>query len=411
MFLRVSNAVDGTPMNLSVPFCAEHSSYWTHLRFPGPAGSNAIPRLDIAAMPGETSHWVEVGSRLDTLDDGEWSLKATPQNASLHSQLHYTVEVGVPTAATATPHDQFDVIAAFKVRGCPYIDKGGTDNAPLGPAAPNSCPLLLAYDANTRGTRRIRRVEEQVATVMRRVKAHQRKLPPHGQLPTANATIVSCTDCFPNRSGLSAAWNESATQFRNAFGIQVQGEDDLASPTFSGCDHAYAYRTIGDPCRSKTCWDGIYANASRCLRPTLQQHFGNPAVGRCVAIASLGDEITIPQPESVPGGPAQATAEFIPWAQRQGLHPSDIGCNAASGANSSNWTGCHYDASTANAAANPALFYWSTVWGFQWAALQMKEFTDLVKQFLPNAGVGANFESTGARHRICVPSRSVLGFS
>ena len=38
IFLRVSNAADGTPMNLSVPFGVEHSSYWTHMRFPGPGG-------------------------------------------------------------------------------------------------------------------------------------------------------------------------------------------------------------------------------------------------------------------------------------------------------------------------------------------------------------------------------------
>ena len=75
-------------------------------------------------------------------------------------------------------------------------------------------------------------------------------------------------------------------------------------------------------------------------------------------------------------------------------YPADIGCNVDAGPNSSNWTGCHYDASTTNATKNPALYYWSSVWGYEWAALQMKAFTDLVKQYLPNAGVGANFEST-----------------
>ena len=59
-------------MNLSVPFCNEHSSYWTHRRFPGTGG---IPKLSLPASPGESSGWVEAGSRLDTLNDGEWGLQ------------------------------------------------------------------------------------------------------------------------------------------------------------------------------------------------------------------------------------------------------------------------------------------------------------------------------------------------
>jgi hypothetical protein len=30
VYLRLHNHPGGTPMNLSVPFCNEHSSYWTH---------------------------------------------------------------------------------------------------------------------------------------------------------------------------------------------------------------------------------------------------------------------------------------------------------------------------------------------------------------------------------------------
>ena len=83
--------------------------------------------------------------------------------------------------------------------------------------------------------------------------------------------------------------------------------------------------TIGDPCRTPTCWDGIHANATRCLNKTLAERYSDPKVGRCVAIASLGDEITIPQPSTVPGGAAQATAQFIPWAQARNLTVSPSG--------------------------------------------------------------------------------------
>ena len=52
LFLRLLNHPDGVSMNLSVPFGAEHSSYWTHLRFPNPDGSNSIPELLLRAGPG-----------------------------------------------------------------------------------------------------------------------------------------------------------------------------------------------------------------------------------------------------------------------------------------------------------------------------------------------------------------------
>lgn len=389
VFLRVVNHADGVPMNLSVPFGAEHSSYWTHKRFPGPSGGNQIPTLLLAASPGGSSGWKEAGSRLDTLDDGEWGLQAAAANASLLHQLHYTLEVGVPAA-----DGSIERIGAFEEHGCPIPT---ALSCPIGPApfaAGSFCTLILAYDANTRGTKRIRRVEAQVETAAARVAAYAPMLPKHGKPPSANGTIISCTNCFPNMTGLRPAWNVSATQFRAAYNLHVQGEDNLASKDFAGCDRAWAYRTIGDPCRSPSCWDGIKANATRCLQARLESEFSDPMVGRCVAIASLGDEITIPTPESTIGGPEQATALFIPWCKARGLAPKDIDCNLASLPNvTSNWTGCHYNGSDAIKASTPRLYYWSKVWGFEWAALQMREFTQITKKYLPNAGVGANFES------------------
>jgi len=39
------------------------------------------------------------------------------------------------------------------------------------------------------------------------------------------------------------------TRFRDAFGLLNQAQDNLTLPGFAGCDRAFAYRTIGDPCR------------------------------------------------------------------------------------------------------------------------------------------------------------------
>eukprot|EP01043_Picozoa_sp_COSAG02_P052494 COSAG02_NODE_5665_length_4144_cov_1.456366_1_plen_242_part_00 len=199
-------------MNLSVPFGAEHSSYWTHKRFPGPSGGNAIPTLLLAASPGGSSGWVEAGSRLDTLNDGEWGLQAAAANVSLLNQLHYTLEVGVPVGANGT----IEAIGAFEEQGCPIPR---ALSCPIGPApfkAGSFCTLILAYDANTRGSKRIRRVEAQVETAAARVAAYTPQLPKYGKPPSANGTIISCTNCFPNQTGLRPEWNTSATRFKTA---------------------------------------------------------------------------------------------------------------------------------------------------------------------------------------------------
>jgi hypothetical protein len=165
VFLRLRNAADSVPMNLSVPFCAEHSSFWTHLRFPNAAGASSIPPLLLPALPGQSTGWVEAGSRLDTLNDGEWSLQAAPDNATLRTQLHFFVEVGVPAtdaSAAATTGESppspppappsggaIVTIATFEERGCPLFEATGSIASPKGPNRANVCALILAYGKKT----------------------------------------------------------------------------------------------------------------------------------------------------------------------------------------------------------------------------------------------------------------------
>jgi hypothetical protein len=54
-------------------------------------------------------------------------------------------------------------------------------------------------------------------------------------------------------------------EFRRQFGVQVQHEDDLDSPSSAGCNGVpFAYRSLGPVIRA-VCWTGIFANASQCL--------------------------------------------------------------------------------------------------------------------------------------------------
>jgi hypothetical protein len=390
VFLRLRNHAAGVHMSLNVPFAVEHSNYWTHLRFPSANGTNAIPPLVLSAAPGTVSRWYEAGSRLDSLNDGEWSLQAAPQDAALRHRLHYAVDVAVDSG-----NGVMSTIASFNVSGCPYFEPSGQTpcetkldydkcfSTPLGPIISNACPLVLAFDSNTRATKRIRRAEEQLENVMTRVRRHQPNLPPSGRPPNSSRVVVSCTNCFVNSSNLGPQWNASATEFRKLYGLRNQHEDDLDSPSSTGCDgKPFAYRSLG-PVVRPVCWTGIYANASQCLDTQLAAM--SPATKECVAVASLGDEITIPPILSVPGGAAEASILFVSWAQKKGLLPLDIGCAGA------NWSNCQWDTSSQAKQSNPAGYYWSSIWSYEWAALQMRQFTELVAAHLPNAAIGANF--------------------
>jgi hypothetical protein len=77
---------------VSVPFGIEHSSFWIHFRYPcnassataadrgsstvGPTLQECVPQINIPAQPGASSGWAEVGSMLDTLNGGEWTIQA-----------------------------------------------------------------------------------------------------------------------------------------------------------------------------------------------------------------------------------------------------------------------------------------------------------------------------------------------
>ncbi|HKB38198.1 MAG TPA: hypothetical protein VKD72_17250, partial [Gemmataceae bacterium] len=122
--LKLHNAKDAAPLTLTVPNGTEHSPYWVHVR-------NWKPRT-ITAVPGQSTDWVEVGSLLDTLNDGQWILTA---KASKPGKVLFDLEVGVRNA-----DGKIESVQQFKGL---------------------SGDVALACDADTRYSRRIR-LQEQV---------------------------------------------------------------------------------------------------------------------------------------------------------------------------------------------------------------------------------------------------------
>ncbi|MCX5658730.1 MAG: hypothetical protein NTW19_03285 [Planctomycetota bacterium] len=142
----------------------EHSPYWVHIRHWEP--------VTVTALPNASSEWVEVGSLLDSLNDGQWSMKAgligklppaenttAGGNTSLAEEfLNYRVEVGVRDAK-----GKIEPIAHFDSK---------------------KESLFLAYDANTRWSRRVRAADQVLFDLM----AYLKKNPVPGSAP--KRTIV-----------------------------------------------------------------------------------------------------------------------------------------------------------------------------------------------------------------------------
>ena len=153
VYLKFHNELDSTRTKLAIPIGVEHSPYWVHLRTWQPKS--------VELKAGESSNWIEVGSLLDSLNDGQWRLSTRRED-----KLHYRVEIGVKNAS-----DEIDSIATLESRE----------------------PVLeLAYDANTRYSRRIRHYREPLADLV----AYLRERPVIGPMP--KQTLVYATTFPPH---------------------------------------------------------------------------------------------------------------------------------------------------------------------------------------------------------------------
>jgi len=326
LFVRLTNDSTAAPLTVVVQPGKEHSPYWVHQR--------AWKPKDISAAPGATSAWVEVGSLLDTLNDGQWNIG--PKDGSKSAELKYALEFGVP-------------------------GPGGTIE-PIRKIGNLSKEVELAYDADTRKTRRVRLAEE----VLYELVDYLKKRPVTGRAPTRTLIYGYTFPPRPKNETYTAALREFQS-LMGATGLAADRMENL-TPTPDGLVKGYIdvrdvpTAKLEEYCRKLEA-DGSAKN---------------------IAVVSMGDEIDLPKP------PAKSDEAFVAWLRSQQLKPSDVIADAGD-----DWSRIHYRPSGDAAKTEPGVYYYSRVWGFRFGIDTMRQRTQILRKHLPDAETGANFSPHG----------------
>jgi len=100
-----------------------------------------------------------------------------------------------------------------------------------------------------------------------------------------------------------------------------------------------------------------------------------------IAVVSLGDEISLPEPKGDGAGEA-----FRNWLRGQGVIPAAI--DPAMGGD---WSKISYDPDPKREDSVPGVYYWSRRYLYHYGIQAIKQRTDILRRHLPNAQIGANF--------------------
>ncbi len=321
LFLRLSVPKAAGETTLRIPNGTEHSPYWVHQR-------NWKPKA-VTVAPGGQSEWTEVGSLLDTLNDGQWKLTAASK-----SPLDYVVEFGVRGA-----DGKIGGIATFESKR----------------------PVLeLAYDADTRYTQRIRHTTDVLRDLVEAIEAE----PVQGKRP--QRSIVYCLT-FAEKPD-----DPEYTALRNRFlELLPVTETKLEQP--KGRAGARGYVDVRR-------YDDEKLEA---FLKDLQQRGLAESVG-CV---SLGDEIGLPRPRG------DVNESFRTWLKGEKVRPEDVVKGAGD-----DWSKIAYSTKPETAESNGRLYYHSKQFEYAHGIARLKKRTDLIRRYLPNAGVGANFSPHHGHH-------------
>lgn len=256
LYLKLHNDPSGARVVVTVPPGIEHSPYWVHQRTWTP--------VKLEAGPGKSTDWVEVGSLLDSMNDGQWRLSATGEGA-----LRFALEFGVRTAAG-------------DIRTIRRFENLTRD-------------IELAYRADTRYEPKIQSSDEVLYDLL----ADLKQRPVFGIAPRRTLIYGHTFERRPHDEKFNAAIDE----FVSLIGATAMlGSDQKDVPDDGGPVRGYI------DVRDKTP-EQVKAITEKLTR----QHLAEK-----VAVVSMGDEIGLPHP------PAHDDDAFRQFLRSRNLTPREL---------------------------------------------------------------------------------------
>jgi hypothetical protein len=209
--------------------------------------------------------------------------------------------------------------------------------------------LTLAADADTRYSRRLRTQEAVLYDLLDYLK--EKNPAPHGRTP--ERTLIYGYTFEPLDQGKHAA---AVAEFKRMFALSDASGNETSSRGYIDV-RGVPTEKLAEYCQQ--------------LGPRAKE----------IAVVSLGDEIGLPAPDA-----AAAADGFRQWLQARGLKPSDL--DPAAGGD---WTRIAYNVDPKTKESSPGIYYWSMRYLYHYGIQAIKGRTDILRQHLPNAGIGANF--------------------
>lgn len=311
LFVKIHNRGDAE-LNVVIPNGTEHSPYWVHIR--------SWKAANLSVKPGAATEWTEVGSLLDTLSDGQWNLQATSKG-----KTSYELEFGLKEA--------------------------DGNIAPLQKFSGLSESVTLAYDADTRYSRRIRLQEQVLFDLVDFLRKHPIKGAPPKE------TLIYGYTFAPKPS--DAKYTVALDEFLKLMGATALGKDQVEA--------------VKDGALARG-----YIDVRGVATDKLDEHCRKLKNPKGIAVVSLGDEIGLaaPSPKDHEG--------FRIWAKSRGLKAEQV-----EPLSKGDWDRVFFAPKLDK--DRPEVSYYSKLYAYHFGIQNLRERTNILKKHLPNAGIGANF--------------------
>ena len=209
--------------------------------------------------------------------------------------------------------------------------------------------LPLAYHADTRYSRKLRHQRDVLFDLLDYLRAQ-----PAGNPPTLTPIFAQTF-----ATGIDAEYDAGVAELQAMFGLSAP---EPGSPSNGVGPRGFlelrdiATEKLADYCRD--------------LEGRSDQ----------IAVVSLGDEISLPSPS------ADMHESFRTWLRQRQLTPRDL--NPAWG---DDWDQVSYDPDPSRRGTAPGLYYWSRRYAHHYGIQAIKQRTDILREHLPHAGIGANY--------------------